>query len=288
MLLTRGTLQQDPIDGTQKWLLHTRDGRAIETVLIPAGRETGRTIRATACVSSQIGCGVKCTFCATGRDGLQRNLTEFEILEQLLVARQQAYKLGWQLRNVVFMGMGEPLHNWSSVQAAIEFMLRDDGFYISPKHLCVSTAGVVPSLLKCAAAFPKIRLAISLHSCDAETRERLVPRGVGKLDAIRTAIKQLNSDFPGRTIWLEVIMLAGVTDREIDIKLLLKFCQGLNVQINLIPYNQTEDSSLTKTRSDADHIYQIALRLRAAGIFTTIRHSGGQNIAAACGQLATI
>ena len=273
----------DPVDRTRKWLLRCRDGRRVETVLIP----NNRTDRATVCVSSQVGCGVRCEFCETGRLGLIRNLQTAEILEQILVARQAAHAAGLRLRNVVFMGMGEPLHNWDNVRVAIEWMLRDDGFYFSPSHVSMSTAGALRNLWDCAHRFPKLRLAISLHSCIPRIRRRLVPRGVGSVAEIRNAVAAINECFPGRTVWLEVVMIRGLTDRDEDIAALIDFCRGLNVEINLIPFNRMKsDEEAALQRTDPERIYEVALRLRAAGHFTTIRYSGGQNIAAACGQLA--
>lgn len=273
----------DPVDRTRKWLLRCRDGRCVETVLIP----NNRTDRATVCVSSQVGCGVRCEFCETGRLGLVRNLQTAEILEQILIARQAAYSTGLRLRNVVFMGMGEPLHNWGNVSAAIDWMLRDDGFYFSGSHVTISTAGSLRNLWDCATRFPKLRLAISLHSCVPPIRRRLVPRGVGSVEEIRNAIVAINEQFPGRTVWLEVVMIRGLTDRAEDIAAIIEFCRGLTVEINLIPFNSLKsagDEGLQRT--DTARIRDVAIRLRAAGIFTTIRYSGGQNIAAACGQLA--
>lgn len=277
-------------DSTIKWLLQTHDGQRIETVMIP-GRASPR---ATACVSSQVGCGVKCGFCTTGTLGLIRNLTAFEILEQLRMVRVAAKTQGRRLRNVVFMGMGEPLHNWEAVAAAIAVMLRDDGFYISPAHLCVSTAGVSSVLWRAAEEFPAIRLAISLHSCDPQVRERLVPRGVSSLPLLHQTLRRIGERWPDRTLWLEVVLLAGVTDRPEDAEMLIEFCRDLNVEINLIPYNTaaSETGNLPVMagadfrRPTRDAIEQFAVRLRTAGLFTTIRYSGGQGIAAGCGQLA--
>ncbi len=284
-LLTVRAKQRDNEDGTTKWLLGTHDGHLVEAVLIP----TSRTNRATACISSQVGCGVKCSFCATGKLGMIRQLTAPEILEQLLVVREQALLESRQLRNVVFMGMGEPLHNWPNVQSALDFILRDDGFYFSPAHVCVSTAGVMPRIIECARTFPKIRLAISLHSCDPAIRRQIVPRGVASIDQLRACVVQLNQEFPERVVWLEVVMLDGVTDRDRDIELLVDFCSGLNVEINLIPYNSTKVSNSESNHMSlrrSERTWEFAQRLRQAGFFTTIRYSGGQNIAAACGQLA--
>lgn len=294
----------DDGDGTVKWLLQTADSHRIETVLIP-GRASSR---ATACVSSQVGCGVKCGFCTTGTLGLIRSLTADEILEQLRLTRVQAAAMGRRLRNVVFMGMGEPLHNWNAVSEAILFMLRDDGFYISPAHLCVSTAGVTAGLWQAACEFPAIRLAISLHSCDEAVRRLLVPRGVSPLPALREMLRQISDRWPERTLWLEVVLLAGVTDRLADAEMLIEFCRGINAEINLIPYNagvsasespgvlpvlapdelssRLDDQLGPFRRPAAESIDRFANRLRDAGLFTTIRYSGGQGIAAGCGQLA--
>lgn len=272
-------------NGAIKWLLESVESsdRCEMVTLFPKGR------RATVCVSSQIGCGVGCVFCATGSMGLKRNLSYLEIVEQVYLARQIALKAGRHLRNVVFMGMGEPLHNLLEVTKAIRWITSDFGFGISQRCVTVSTSGGNSGMVALAKQFPSVRLAVSLHSADQDLRRRLMPRAPNDLGALRATICELNSLQYGSLqtnapVWLEVVLLEGLNDSEIHARQLIAFCDGLNVEVNLIPFNPIPSEERLQTT--ANHVHKrFANQLRSAGIITTIRQSLGGSDNAACGQL---
>ena len=246
--------------------------------------------RATVCVSSQIGCGVGCIFCATGTMGLKRNLSYLEIVEQVYLARQLAMLSGRHLRNVVFMGMGEPLYNLSEVIEAIRWILSDVGFGISQRCVTVSTSGGNSAMIALARQFPSVRLAVSLHTADQDLRRRLMPRAPNDLDALKETIREINalqqaaSLQKSAPVWLEVVLLAGINDSETHAGQLIEFCEGLAVEVNLIPYNRIQSNERLVTTDNTVH-KRFANQLRSAGIVTTIRQSLGGQDDAACGQL---
>ncbi|MDZ4848348.1 MAG: radical SAM protein [Pirellulaceae bacterium] len=273
-----------------KLRLESQEGDACEcVVLLP------RSYRATVCVSSQIGCAVGCVFCATGQMGLRRNLTTPEIVEQLYYARQMAFQTDRHLRNVVFMGMGEPLHNFDVVLDTLDWISSVNGFGMSLRHVSVSTIGIPSKMLELGRQFPLVRIALSLHSVFPEVRKKLVPRSTADLDVLRETIVELNRMMPTHPLWLEYVLLKGINDSDEDASGLIEFCKGLDVEINVIPYNEISLPSpiqpngqlriLPILGSGIEIQEQFVQRLRAAGIFTTLRKSLGQSIAAACGQL---
>jgi len=270
-----------------KWRLESQEHRdACETVLL-----LPRPSRATVCISSQIGCAVGCTFCATGRMGLVRQLTTNEILEQVLWARMQLHtrtshaSRRIHLRNVVFMGMGEPLHNDASVHDAIAYLIADQGFGFSPRHITLSTVGIPSKMVETARRFPRLRIALSLHAADSELRRRLVPRATHDLESLRGAIQEINAIDREGPVWIEYALIAGVNDSLEHAEGLAEFCRELRVEINVIPYNP---SAAEGERYQAPELaVQDAFvgSLRDRGIFTTLRNSLGRSIQAACGQL---
>jgi 23S rRNA (adenine2503-C2)-methyltransferase len=274
-----------------KLRLDSVDGLACESVVL-----FPRPNRATACLSTQVGCAVGCIFCATGRLGLVRNLTVAEILEQLCYARQLSLATGRHLRNVVFMGMGEPLHNFDALTETLEWIVGDDGFGISPRHITVSTIGVPHRMIELAKRFPLVRFALSLHSTSASVRSELIPRCNTDLAILHQTIVELNRLMPTHPVWLEYVLLRDRNDSLEDAQSLIEFCQGIRVEVNVIPYNEIETIGLgdmeqsdmfVPIRASAFEAQeQFVKTLRAAGIFTTLRKSLGQSIAAACGQLA--
>jgi 23S rRNA (adenine2503-C2)-methyltransferase len=259
-----------------------------------------RPTRATVCVSTQIGCGVGCTFCATGKMGWQRNLCTTEILEQVLLARQRvgdwssSQKRNIHLRNVVFMGMGEPLHNDGELFRSLEWLISDKGFGFSPRHLTVSTAGVPGKMIELAQRFPRVRIALSLHAAEPELRRQLVPRATHDLESLRGAIRRINAIDPLGPVWIEIALIAGINDSREHAHAIHRFCEGLRVEINVIPYNDTSHASgLTAEETE---VFQAPTRetvrdfvevLRGLGWYTTWRNTYGDSIRAACGQLAT-
>ena len=258
-------------------------------VLFPPGAEGPRAIgkppRATACISSQPGCGVGCPFCLTAGLGYRGNLSMEQIVEQVYWAGVVARQRGRRLRNVVFMGMGEPLHNTDNVLGAIDWLLASRGFGLSPRHITVSTAGVPGQMLRLARHAPGVRLALSLHSAFAQQRRELVPRACGDLQRLQQAIAAVNALQP-QPVWIEMVLLDQCNDSLEHARELVNFCRGLQVEVNLIPYNAA-GAVERFTPSPRDRRESFAKVLRSAGIRTTLRTSLGGSAKAACGQLTT-
>ncbi len=267
------------LDGATKLLFRTSAGMLIESVVLRIA--TGRT---TLCVSSQVGCAAACDFCATGKMGVAQNLTSEEVLDQVLQAGQLIVGEGRRLRNIVFMGMGEPFHNEENLYETLDRLTAAELFHHSPTKILVSTVGVADAMIRCARRFPTVNLALSLHSAGQETREQLIP--VAKkypLDELRSALVELNR-LQNCPVMIEYLMLADVNDTDDDARELIAWLDGLNVHVNLIPYNPIDDAphlvGTEQPRRDA-----FAGILKDAGLKTTIRYSLGNDIAAACGQL---
>jgi len=268
-------------DGTRKWLLKVDGANAVEAVFIP---EDGR---GTLCVSSQAGCTLDCEFCATGKQGFNRNLSAAEIVGQLWLANKA---LGFHaggaraVSNVVFMGMGEPMLNLDAVIPAARLMIDDNGYGLSRRRVTVSTSGVVPGMDRLAEECP-VALAVSLHAADDTLRDRLVP--INRKHPIRQLIAACNRYLeraPRDFITFEYVMLDGVNDSDAQAKALLGIAAQVRCKFNLIPFNPFRDSGFR--RSDADRIRRFAQVLQRAGITVTTRKTRGEGIDAACGQLA--
>ncbi len=266
-------------DGATKLALRTRDGHLVEAVVLRI-----RSGRSAVCVSSQSGCAVRCAFCATGHMRTVRNLAVDEILEQVALAGHILRAEGRRLRNVVFMGMGEPMHNRAAVEEAVACLCDPGWFALSPRHVTVSTIGVVDGLVAFAKRFPDVRVAVSLHAARAEVRARLVPpiRGAG-LAELRAALHAIARVRRG-PVMIEYLLLDGVNDGDDDRAALVAFCRGLAVHVNLIPYNPiTAAEELRGSPPDRQRAF--ADGVAAAGLRVTTRVSLGRDIAAACGQL---
>ena len=265
-------------DGTRKWLLSVSGGSAVETVFIPDGR------RGTLCVSSQAGCSLNCTFCATARQGFHRNLTTAEIIGQLWVAAERLAERDADaaVTNVVLMGMGEPLLNYDAVVPAMRLMLDDLSFGLSRRRVTLSTAGVAPAIERLARDCP-VSLAVSLHAPNDELRTRLVPlnKKFG-IAALLNACRRYAAG--GRRVTFEYVMLRDVNDREEHAAQLARLLAGTPAKVNLIPFNPAP--GLPYARSSAATIDAFRDRLLAAGIMTITRKTRGSDIDAACGQLA--
>ncbi len=267
------------LDGATKLLFRTSAGLLTEAVVLRIA--TGRT---TLCVSSQIGCAAACRFCATGTMGIARSLSSTEILDQVLQAGQLLAAEGRQLRNVVFMGMGEPFHNEANLTRTVDALLDPAWFNLSPKKILVSSVGVIPGMLRFAERFPDVGLALSLHSVRSEVREQLIPLAKRySLVELRAAIRDIN-DRQRRAVMLEYLMLDGLTDTPADARALVEWTEGLDVHVNLIPFNPVDDAP-SLHGSDRATCVAFGDRLKAAGRTTTLRHSLGRDIEAACGQL---
>jgi len=267
------------VDGATKLLLKTGSGMLIESVILRVA--SGRT---ALCVSSQVGCAAACDFCATGKMGIARNLSPAEILDQLLIAGQLLATEKRKVRNIVFMGMGEPFHNEENLYATLEALTAPDLFHHPPTKLLVSTVGVADAMLRCAERFPSVNLALSLHSVRQEIREQLIPLArVYPLDQLRETVREVNTKTQS-PVMIEYLLLAGRNDSLDDARELIAWVSGLRVHVNLIPYNPIEESPHL-VGSDKPTREAFAAQLKAAGIATTLRYSLGQDIAAACGQL---
>ncbi|TSE21564.1 Dual-specificity RNA methyltransferase RlmN [Tepidimonas alkaliphilus] len=279
--------EQVSADGTIKWLFDVGDGNAVESVFIPEDD------RGTLCVSSQAGCAVGCRFCSTGHQGFSRNLTTGEIVAQLWHAehalRRRLATSERVISNVVMMGMGEPLQNYAALAPALRVMLDDHGYGLSRRRVTVSTSGVVPMMERLAQDCP-VALAVSLHAPDDALRDELVPLNrkyplAELLDACLRYLPAAPRDF----ITFEYCMLDGVNDTPAHAERLIALLRGhrgrgVPCKVNLIPFNPFPQSGLR--RSPREAVKAFADRLNAAGIVTTIRKTRGDDIDAACGQLA--
>jgi 23S rRNA (adenine2503-C2)-methyltransferase len=262
---------QQSADGTRKYLWRLSDGEAIESVLIPSGS------RRTLCISSQAGCALRCSFCATGRMGYRRNLTPFEIAGQVreIVLRTPEDKP----TNIVFMGMGEPLLNWSAVDVALSILNAPDGFGIGARHITVSTVGILPGMAELAKRPEQFRLAISLHATTTAQRLGIMPiEKKYDLEAVLRAAEAFR-----KRVTFEYVMIAGTNDADADADRLAKLARRLGALVNILPLHPGGAPDLTPTT--AAGIRRFADRLRNQGIEATVRRSRGLDINAACGQL---
>ncbi|MEO0323335.1 MAG: 23S rRNA (adenine(2503)-C(2))-methyltransferase RlmN [Myxococcota bacterium] len=290
-------------DRTQKLLLRVSGERDIETVLIPqndgsvdpdvdtsdqeADRESGITSPVTQCISSQIGCAMGCVFCASGVAGLQRQLSAAEIVGQVLLGRQLLREddEGDRLRNVVLMGMGEPLHNYDAVARALVLMTHPDGLGLSTRRVTLSTSGLVPQIDRLGRDFDgRIQLAISLHATSDERRSAIMP--INRKYPLRELMACLRR-YPlpkRRRITLEYTLIAGVNDALDEADALAALVRGVPVKVNLIPMNPIAESDLGAP--DASGVARFRARLMKQGLTATVRRQRGDDIDAACGQLA--
>ncbi len=287
-------------DTTRKLLFRLHDGREIESVLIPQRIHTNADVvdldddepesqaRATApfteCISTQVGCAMGCVFCASGQAGLKRNLSAGEIVSQLILGRRRL-DAGERLRNVVLMGMGEPLANYDAVARALVLMTHPEGLNLSRRRVTLSTSGLVPQIDRLGADFGgQVQLAVSLHQVDDARRSALMP--INKkypLAALLAALKR----YPlpkRRRITIEYTLVRGQNDSTADARLLARLMRGLRVKVNLIPMNPIDASELGPSSWDTVDAFQKVLF--DAGIATFVRRRKGADIAAACGQLA--
>jgi 23S rRNA (adenine2503-C2)-methyltransferase len=268
--LTATTVQQSS-DGTRKYLWRLGDGEAIESVLIPSGK------RLTLCISSQAGCALGCTFCATGRMGFRRNLAPWEIAAQvreIVLAKPEE-----KPTNIVFMGMGEPLLNWPAVSIALSVLNDPGGFGIGARHITVSTVGIIPGMLELAERPEQFRLAISLHAPAPGQRLRLMPiQKKYPMDEVLRAARAFR-----KRITFEYVLIAGQNDSASDADKLAKLAHQLGAHVNLLPLHPGGSPGLTATSGNKIRIF--ADRLKTQGVEAVVRKSRGLDIDAACGQL---
>ncbi len=276
------TRTQGADDSTRKFLFRLKDGRFIETVLIPANPALygQASDRHTLCVSSQVGCAYDCKFCASGLAGFTRNLEPGEIVEQVLQAEAES---GRRVDNVVFMGMGEPLANLTNVLTAIEILNAPWGVGIGARHMTVSTSGLAPQIEKFADWPLQIRLAVSLHGATDAVRERIMPVNAKyPLDRLFEALTYF-SRRKRQKITFEYILIAGINDGLEQAELLAHRARSLRAKINLIPYNTVD--GLPWKRPAETHQDAFLAILRRGGLQATLRREKGHDIDAACGQL---
>lgn len=280
-------------DGTVKWLLKLADGNCVETVFIP---EAGR---GTLCVSSQVGCGLNCTFCATARHGFNRNLTVAEIIGQVWVAAGELAcdggdagdgdgdsdgEIPARITNIVLMGMGEPLLNFDAVVAAMRLMLDDCAFGLSKRRVTLSTAGLVPAIDRLGDACP-VSLAVSLHAPDNALRDQLVPLNKKyPIAELLAACRRYAAARPRTRITFEYVLLAGVNDSAAQARALARRLGDLPAKVNLIPFNPSADIAYRRPSAAAVDAFRDILLARR--VFTVTRKTRGDDIDAACGQLA--
>lgn len=284
--------QQESRDGTRKWVLRVGDdasGQAVETVFIPEGQRGEARYRGTLCISSQVGCAMDCSFCSTGKQGLSRNLTAAEIVAQLWFA---AHALGGNgdlhnqraITNVVFMGMGEPLANYSAVLTAIRVFLDDFGFGLSKRRVTVSTSGLVPFMDRLRSECDTA-MAVSLHAANDALRNELVPiNRKYPLKELMAACRRYTQDRSHKMhIVYEYVMLDGVNDSDANARDLIRLLGDMPAKVNLIPFNPFPGT--TYQRSSEQRVEQFSNLLRRKGLITTVRRTRGDDIDAACGQL---
>jgi 23S rRNA (adenine2503-C2)-methyltransferase len=260
-------------DGTRKLLLVLADGERVECVLIPEGE------RRTGCISTQVGCGVGCVFCASGARGVVRNLDAAEIVEQVLWLREA----GEGLTNLVVMGMGEPLHNVGPLVKALRLVQDPEGLDLGARRITVSTSGPVKGFEELLAAGLRVHLAVSLHAAEDGLRRRLVPRGgTGTVAELREMARRW-FEATGRDTTFEYVLLQGINDRDEDARALARVA-GRHCNVNLIPMNPVPFAPDLRAPSP-DRCDRFAALLRNAGIVVHLRRQRGDDVAAACGQL---
>jgi 23S rRNA (adenine2503-C2)-methyltransferase len=269
---------------TEKALHRLADGALIESVLMHYPARPGSRERHTLCISSQAGCAVGCPFCATGELGFGRDLAVAEIVDQVRFASRRLAAAGKRLTNIVFMGMGEPLLNLDRVLAAIEALNDRRRFGLGARHITVSTSGVVPGIRRLTALGPQFTLAVSLHAARDPLRDVLVPLNRRWPVAEVVAAARDHAAATGRRISYEVTMIGGVNDTQEDATAMVDLLRGDHAHVNLIPMNPVAHTPWTA--SPMPVIERFAATLRAGGIETTIRRNRGQEVGAACGQLA--
>ncbi|MCI0487656.1 MAG: 23S rRNA (adenine(2503)-C(2))-methyltransferase RlmN [Blastocatellia bacterium] len=268
-------------DGTRRFLLKLGDGREVEAVFMPEER------RDTVCISSQVGCPLACDFCMTGVMGLRRNMTAGEIVSQVIIVLNEVYGQGIEPphgTNIVMMGMGEPLLNYDSVIKSVRLFADPDGLRIAPRRVTLSTAGIVPRIYDLAREEVRPRLAISLTAANDELRNRLFP--INLKYSLKQLIEACRSYPLGERerLTFEYVMLDGINDSDRDARELVRLLSGIRAKVNLIPHNPAPE--LPYRSSSMERILAFQKILTGAGLPSFIRRPRGQDISAACGQLA--
>ena len=271
--------QQISTDKTIKCAFHIEEGKVVEGVLIPTSSRT------TACISSQVGCSLSCTFCATGKLKLMRNLTAGEIVDQVVYLRNQAEeRYNTPLTNIVYMGMGEPLLNYKNMLRSTEIITSPDGLGMSPRRITVSTAGIAKMIKKLGDDEVKFNLALSLHAANDEKRSKIMEiNDTNNLDNLAEALQYFHEK-TGTRVTFEYIIFKDFNDSIEDARELVQFSRCVPCKINIIEYNPIDDGQFQ--RADAKKTDDFAAYLESKGLVVNIRRSRGKDIDAACGQLA--
>lgn len=268
---------QSDDQGTRKLLIGLADGLKIEAVLI---REKDHY---TFCLSTQVGCALACRFCATGTMGLRRNLSAGEIVSQVLTLKKELGEHDAKV-NLVFMGMGEPLLNYDNLSLALQRIIAVDGLNISPRHITVSTVGILENLKKLELDFPQVRIAFSLNAPTSALRSELMP--ISQRENLDSLLDYFRGKKRRQRITFEYVLLRGVNDAPAQAKELVRLLHGIPAKVNLIPYN--ENPSLPFQRPDENEVEKFRAELVKRGLTVITRWSKGQSIASACGQLAVL
>ncbi len=265
-------------DGTKKFLYKLQDGSLIESVFMKNVNKFGKT-RITACLSTQVGCPLACTFCATGKMGFTRNLEKGEIVEQLLQLDRYEH-----VNNVVFMGMGEPLLNYENLKKSIEIISDENGRNLGKRKISISTSGIIDKIYRLTDEIQTVKIAISLHSAIQNKRDILMPKlKEFTLENLKKSLKYY-TEKTGNTVTLEYILIKGINDSEKDINALVEFANGIKfIKVNIIHYNNIEGAGY----SASDKELWFEKQLLNKGLRATLRVSKGEKIRAACGQLST-
>lgn len=274
-LSTVHQVQTSETQGTSKFLIRLGDGRFVETVLIPESR------RVTVCLSSQVGCALDCDFCATGKMGLKRNLTSGEIADQLLHVRRFSER---PITNIVFMGMGEPFHNYDQVIKAANILNSDTGFAHGARKITISTSGMVPQIRRFADEGHRFKLAVSLNASDDQSRVQIMP--INKKWDIAELVKACKyyTETSKNMLTFEYVLLQGINDTIGDAKRLLKIANQVFCKVNVIPYNEVAEGYQRPSKNRIRNFLEV---LEGARFGVTVRWSQGDDIDAACGQLST-
>lgn len=272
-----------PGTGTKKFLFETKENNRIESVIIPEEKRT------TLCISTQVGCPLDCQFCATGLMGYKKNLTTGEIFDQYMLAAKDYGKEN--LTNIVYMGMGEPLLNYNATLKSLQIFSEELTTGISLKKITVSTAGIAPKIRELADSGLKVKLAFSLHSCFEDIRTKIMP--INKKYSLKETMEACRyySDRTGTRITFEYVMLKDVNDRDKDIDALFKLCNSIPSKLNVIPFNSLEHMNPAGFAAELKptskrRIEEFVKKLRNKNITVMVRETQGEDIAAACGQLA--
>jgi 23S rRNA (adenine2503-C2)-methyltransferase len=268
------------VDGATKLIFRTSPGLLLETVILRM--TSGRT---ALCVSTQVGCAAHCGFCATGKMGIAHSLSAAEILDQLVQASALLAAEGRWVRNLVFMGMGEPFHNEEQLYAAIDVLVDRGAFTMNSRRLMISTVGIPAAMVRCASRYPEARMALSLHSAREEVRRRIMPISARhSLAELRAALERVVA-IQQHSVMIEYLMLQDVNDSPRDAEALVEYLAGIPVHVNLIPYNPIAEAPHW-IGSDPARRATFSAALKGAGLNVTTRYSLGADISAACGQLA--